>query len=135
VVKVTRHADELNARAAATLTGLEDFGDEALAELFGSERGPDRQVLDLLAAASRKRTGLRLKLIRDKPHRPFVARLATWHEYQQIAYEVDELIRDGDAAKVAKGKVMDRRGISLAKVKDALSYARRTPYRISRRDR
>jgi hypothetical protein len=135
VVKVTRHADELNARAAATLCGLEDFGDEALAELFGSDRGPDRQVLDLLAALVRKRKGLRLKLIRDKPHRPFVRQLATWHEYQQIADEVDELIRGGDVPKMAKAKVMDRRGISLAKVKDALRYARRTLFRVSRRDR
>jgi hypothetical protein len=136
MIRITTHSDPLNMRASFTLNGVEDYGKDALIELFRSNAPFDRNTRDAFADALARKKGRRLELIKDKPNRPLVARLSTWYEYQQIADEVAEYIAGGDPAKAAKSKVMERRRISLDKVKVALRYRRKHPgFRISRAER
>jgi hypothetical protein len=140
-VKITcNHSDELNMRAAFMLNGVHPPDEQSLIALFRSDVPLDRATRDAIADALQRKRGLRLKLVRAKgfQNKPaLVDELKTIAEYQEIAIEVEaeaksEAARRGIPAKRclkhAKDAIAARRGISPAKVKDALSEARRTSW-------
>lgn len=138
-MKITAgHSDELNMRAAYLLNGVHPGNEQALIDLFRSDVALDRSTRDAIADALERKTGLRLRLVREKgfQNKPsLIDELKLIAEYQEIAADVQaEANSEGSrrgidpkrCVKHAKDIVAERRQISLAKVKVALREAYRT---------
>lgn len=130
MAKFTRHSTLLNMRATYMLNSIHPIDKAALVDLLRSTDDIDRFTRDAIADALERQSGVRLELTQGRgTPASYTSRLATLHEYQEIAADVAQAKAD-DLPKPAAHVAANRR-ISIAKVRRAMRHAPRT-FRIER---